>query len=886
MTRNSLLVALLLSGAALPAIAHADAPDALPPRLAALLARMTLPEKIDLIRGVEEPKTTNLGEAGYLAGVPRLGVQPIRLADGPPGVLVSRPSVAEVATMGLAATFDPAIAHANGTIIADEARRLGIDVVLQPFINIDRDIAFTRSYNTFGEDPVLTGTIGAAEVTGIQSRGVMAQAKHFVAYDSDAIDIRLGAQALHEIYAAPFRDVIDAGVSSIMCSYNKVNGDWACGNKGTLTGILGDDLHFRGFVTSDWGAVHGNHQVPAGMDMEMPGALPATNPFAGILPAYSDITPAPHVIPRPDFGMFTRVFVSGMPEEPPVSAPDWEKTFPVNTRFANLSEAMADGSVTIADIDRAAGRVLYELDRFGKVAGGAPVTLDPIMSLEQIDAVNRRTAQEAAVLLKNEGHALPLTAADLGHLALIGPGAAQTVAIGKAGERSLGMPGRQVSPFAALGAAGAVLAVADDMTGVPVPALTGLVVQGDPAPSATQIDFTGAHALPAGGHHAWEGDLNVAAAGRYWLGVQMLGVRGSLWLDGKRIGGSTSYLGTLHGDTVQANQDSLLPTRDGLDNVRVAATLTAGTHKIRVEAEPDGSGAPEQVRLAWSTPAMQQADRDAAVAAARHAGKAIIFAWSRNAPVFHLPGDQDALIAAVAAANPNTVVVLNTSQPVAMPWLPKVKAVLQMWWTGDQGGPATADLLTGRVSPGGRLPFTWGARIEDYPATDPAHPERSAKGVSGTTTYSEGIDVGYRWFDRQRIAPLYAFGHGLSYTHFAYSGLALARTADGGADVTFTLCNTGAVAGDEVPQIYLAAPRATVPGAAFAVKALAGFARVSLAPGATQAVTLHLPARRFEYWSEAAQDWRRAPGARAVLVGAASDDIRLDGTLPAEGAGR
>src|SRR5439155_6607818 len=163
----------------------------------------------------------------------------------------------------------------------------------------------------------------------------------------------------------------------------------------------------------------------------------------------------------------------------------------------------------------------------------------------------------------------------------------------------------------------------------------------------------------------------------------------------------------------------------------------------------------------------------------------------RLQPVFGLPGDQNKLIEEIAAVNPNTVVVLNTSQPVALPWVDKVKGILQMWWPGDEGGWSTANILLGKTSPAGRLPVTWGKQLTDYPATDPQHPERSQKGVNGKTTYSEGVHVGYRWFDKQNIDPLFAFGHGLSYTTFEYSELKVMKAAHGGLDVSVSIRNTG-----------------------------------------------------------------------------------------------
>jgi beta-glucosidase len=279
--------------------------------------------------------------------------------------------------------------------------------------------------------------------------------------------------------------------------------------------------------------------------------------------------------------------------------------------------------------------------------------------------------------------------------------------------------------------------------------------------------------------------------------------------------------------------------------------------------------------LSWMTPSQRQADHDSAIAAAKASKTAIVFTWTRGHPDFALPGDQDKLIDDIAAVNPNTVVVLNVSQPVTLPWLNKVKAVLQMWWPGDEGGWATANLLLGKTSPAGRLPFTWGKRLEDYPATDPAHPERSAKGVNGSTTFSEGVQVGYRWFDQQNITPVFPFGYGLTYTSFAYSDLKATPASDGGFDVTFHLTNRGTVPSDEVPQVYLAAPTSKPAGADFPLHALAAFDRIYLKAGQSQSVTIHLPLRALQYWSTADGKWLKATGPRQVLVGPSSRELPL-----------
>jgi beta-glucosidase len=303
--------------------------------------------------------------------------------------------------------------------------------------------------------------------------------------------------------------------------------------------------------------------------------------------------------------------------------------------------------------------------------------------------------------------------------------------------------------------------------------------------------------------------------------------------------------------------------------------LTAGPHTITVEVEPDGSGDQVQARLAWVTPEMKQRAFAEAIAAARDSKIAVVFAWSRNRPFFGLPGDQDRLIAAVSAVNPNTIVVLNTGQAVAMPWLKQVRAVLEMWYTGDEGGWAAANLLTGKVSPAGRLPFTWPRRLEDGPATDPAHPERSSRGVADRTQYAEGIHIGYRWFDREQIDPLFPFGHGLSYTRFDYSRLSVRSAADGGLDVSCTVRNVGSRASDEVVQAYLGAPEAPPAGVDFAVRALADFQRIRLRPGESTSVRLHIAPDRLRYWSIADSAWHVVSGARTIYVGASSRDLRL-----------
>jgi beta-glucosidase len=723
------MLSILLLGAGFVAWgrpAVASAPSVEPPetledgRVDRLLAQMTFEEKIAVIRGTQEAAATDQGEAGYLAGVPRLGIPSMRFADGPPGILTRLPSAAPTATMGLAATFSREDARQNGVVIGLEAKRLGIDVALEPFINMLRDIAFSRGWNTFGEDPLLTGAMGAEEIRGIQGQGVMAQAKHYIGYDMTGYKTVVGAQALHEIYLAPFADAIDAGVSSIMCSYNWINGKFGCGSKALLDDVLRGELGFKGFVTSDWGGTHTPLDILAGLDMEMPGLMPSGSPWLTITRSYFDDSREPGQPLTMSLAVLGAVFDRSMPEEtsaqPPAAGPARSAVmhgqFPDDPAPEDMRMALQKGEVDDKAIDRAAFRILHEMNRFGYLDGKThqPTGMAPD---PRIDSILRKTGTDAAVLLKNKDQALPLQSADYEDLALIGPGAGQVVALGINAEHSLGLLDRQRGVYQLLKervvqpGANIRYAVADDMTGTPIPGASwsyegatglGRFQGGQKVGQDTALDFTdtAGTTLPSGSFVTWRGDLEIPADGVYGIYLQILGANGNLSVDGKPVSHTSSMIGARHGDTVQPGQDNLLPTTDGLDNVRRDVTLSVGKHRIEVTTSDDSSRKPIQVRLAWVTPQVREQNFQRAIDLAAHAKKVVIFAWARQKPLFGLPGDQNALIERISSINPNTIVVLNTSLPVAMPWLDKVRAVLNMWWPGDAGGEATADILQGR----------------------------------------------------------------------------------------------------------------------------------------------------------------------------------------------
>jgi beta-glucosidase len=759
----------------LPLLLLAAPPD----RIDALVRQMTLDEKLTLVHGARDPRM--LGGAGYWPGLPRLGIPPLRFADGPPGINVDRDATAMPAPVALAATFDPEAARLFGVVLGREARALDQNVVLAPHINFVRDPRFRRNHTSLSEDPLLTASLAAAEIAGIQSQGVMAQVKHLAGYNG-ADEATIDERTLHEIYLPAFEAAVKAGVASVMCAYNKINGAWACENAELQNGLLRGLFGFQGFVTSDWGAIHSPQAILKGVDLEMPGREIAGRPGG------------PYFI-------------------------------------ESLKAAVESGAIPVEAIDQAVKRILRQMDRFHLLERkAAPVKID----VEADAKIVEQIALESAVLLVNQDDTLPLNAGDLDSLAVIGPTAGQ-LASGYLGERAFGFEVRRISPLDALRKlaphANITYAAGEDWTGVPIP------VKGLPA------------SLPSG-EHSWTGVLDIPTEGDYTFMVQTAVDDGSegtgaISIDGKlvvRPGG----LGLGGIGVVSKRWSSLLPTTDGRDNARATLHLTAGKHRIEISASSAGE-APLHIRFAWMTPELRRANLDAAASVARQARTAVVFAWK----------DQDDLIETVAAANPRTIVVLNTGGPIEMPWKNRVRAILEMWYSGQEGGWATAKLLLGHANPSGKLPVTFPKKLTDAP--------------SGPD-YKEGIAVGYRWYDQRQIAPLFPFGHGLSYTQFEYSDLTVTSYAG-----SVTVRNTGLRAGAEVVQVYLGPPaHAPVP---MLPNALVGFERVNLQSGASRRVTIRLTARELSYWSTERRDWIMLTGDRQVHVGASSRDIRLSRTL-------
>jgi beta-glucosidase len=565
-----------------------------------------------------------------------------------------------------------------------------------------------------------------------------------------------------------------------------------------------------------------------------------------------------------------------------------------------MLEAVKQGLVKESTISLAVGRVLVQMEKFGLLDRAPKHDITEVDYSSHIPVL-RKTAEDAATLLKNDDRVLPITAADLDSTVFIGPTGGILVSVGQSGERAMGLPDHHVGPVPALEQiAGRKVRYypANDFDGSPIPAsalsnLARSTTGTGQRQNDAELNFTTANgkALPPGTSYTWEGTLNAPVDGTYMLALQTRGATGTVTVDGQQViggggRGSGGGRGGQGGPPISSLpglkgthpiSGNITPTADHLNNSRTKTELKAGAHEITVTVSGEQYGFPVQARLAWVTPQQDKANYEAAVNAAKQASKAVVFAWGRDRPqVFALTPEQNRLIQDVAAVNANTIVVLNTSLPVEMPWIRNVKGLLQAWWPGDEGGPAMANVLLGKANPAGRLPITWPVKLSDMVAQDPAnHPERTNSGLNGKTTYSEGIFVGYRWYDKQNIAPLFPFGHGLSYTTFEYSGLKVAKARAGGLDVSFTITNTGKVDGDEVPQVYVGAPKNPPAGPQFALRSLAQFDRVSIRAGKSRTLTLHVAPRSLQYWSTAQNKWMVPPGARTVYVGSSSRLVRL-----------
>ena len=760
---------------------------ATPQRLAAqVVARMTLAEKVGFVELDTHDQVENIN-----SGIPALCIPSLTLVDGPNGLAYGLRGVTQLpASIALAATFDPKIAYDYGQVLANEARAKGFAAVQAPELNLAQVAQSGRTFEAFGEDPLLTSVMGVADAEGIQSRGVMASAKHFTAYnqetDRQALDQVVSQRALAELYDRPFEAVVTEGhVASVMCAYGLLNGINDCSDP-SLYRLL-RSWGFTGFVRSDLGAVEDpTAAFRAGLDL---------------------------------------IKVSR----------------PAGTKVA-MARLVKEHSITQGMLNEAITRVLTEMFAFGLIAH--PRTLDvaapattPADSLTAL-----RVAERSAVLLKNADGLLPL-AHTLSSVAVIGVDAeAQAITAGQ-GSSEVEAP-FLITPLQALkkafGKATNITVASGEPPGPLLPTIpTGDFVSGGPLPPETltgktqgqdrshvAVDTASDATLAVrsasspgqgAGWWLWKAVIRVPLSGVYEFSLQH-GGKAWLTVDGRALLASTGLNARPSwSTTLELRADS-------------PYTLVVGWFSVRSRPLP-------QLGFEDVSPFIARAVR-----VARASKVALVFVGEQQSegvdrPNLELPGDANALIDAVATANAHTMVVLNTGGAVLMPWLAHVRGVLEAWYPGEEDGVAVAAILLGRVDPSGRLPLT-------FPATQATARAASGDdfpGVDGTVRYASGLDIGYRWYEAHGVKPLFPFGYGLSYTSFAVSRVTLHWT---GKDelARLIVTNTGRRSGTDVVQAYVSFPAS----AGEPPRQLAGFQTVTLAPGASRHLSLTLPLRVFE----------------------------------------
>lgn len=886
-------------------------------RVNQLISQMTLMEKLQMVCGFWGDGC-RANQAGFVQGVERLNIPNIYIADGESGVNVSWDATSLPAKVGLAATFDSQVSEEYGGVLGREARACGIHMLLTPRVNIVRDPLADIScsnggnFQTYGEDPVLNGILGAAEARGLErDNNVIANLKQMFGSSTGAAqgagNCIIDKQTIHEIYMRPFEYVIRSGVGSAMTNYNQVNGTWTYKYTAMNRRMLRDEWGFNGFIINDWYCLYEPEAIMENVDLAMPGCYYMGDEF------YDS---------------------------------------PYGTDLLN---AVKDPSspVTEQHIDRAVYHILYTLARFDMLdkprIPGPPASSVTTLSIKAA----KQIALKSAVLLKNDEAILPLDI-KRDRVALIGPTARQ-LAKPVFRESAYGFHDRMIGPLAALQSRtenDILYAVGCDLDGVVIPSANLRASDFDdvcglqrttiymkkyytpesnrqtPHPSADmppvtdeQISFSGDAMLPPlpddkfgyVPYYMWTGKIIASETGTFRLSLQTsmpafeayeanvrtnddhaIYTSGDIYFmdendaDYHRIPG---FRFIMNGGSAPCS--SVVPCADGYNNLGCYVHMEAGkAYRVFITA-CSIYRAPVGVRFCWVTPSMMRNAITQAAQTAKCAQKAIVFVWHPSpSSTLSLGGMQDELVYAVAQANPHTIVVLNNGDPVAMPWKDKVKAILEMWYPGQEGGHATADILTGMYNPGGKLPITFPKKIEDLAAHDPSHPERRAPAgrtpgknavQENTASFTEGIYTGYRWFEKNDIEPLFEFGFGLSYTEFNYSGLSVSRTADGGLKAQFKVKNTGKTAGEAVPQCYLSRPANVPDGVEVAPVALCAFTRIELEAGEERTVTLEADKNCLCYYKtineentvENGEGWALLAGPREVWIGASSKDIRL-----------
>ena len=784
--------------------------------------------------------------------IPRLGIPSLRMNDGPVGVRWGHAS-AFPSGVALASTWDTAIVRRTGQGIGREVRGKGRNIILGPNVNITRNPLNGRAFEAFGEDPFLTSQMGVSYIKGVQEEGVGATVKHFVANNQEfkryVIDEKISERALREIYFPAFKAAVQqARVVAVMAAYNRVNGEFCSSSHALLNTVLRNDWGFKGLIMSDWRAVHSTFPtVNSALDLEMPTGK-YLNP-------------------------------------------------------ATLLPALQSGKVKISTINAKVNNILtaeFRLHVLPEMKFPQRLT-DSLLNTPASKRVALQAANEGIVLLKNENRLLPVKITKGMRIAIIGPNAAHARAVG--GGSAEVHPIFVVSPLEALQKALKGKATLQYAPGIlfqypqPVPPTfyykpdgikKGLRAAFYPndnfsgqavVKTEAQIDYRqgAAQETPVGSDTAfkgkftvrWTGKIKAPVSGKYTFSLRS-GSPVDLFLDNKKV------------ISLQNNKQMQFIKKSAIYQVTLKSNRLYDL-KVEYHGQPynPDKGISLLLQLNWQLP--QTASIQHAVSVAAHSDIALIFAGTSShfesegfdRKDLILPDNQDELIRRVAGVNKQTVVILSTGAPVVVNrWISQVPALLETWFDGEYIGTAITNILLGKVNPSGKLPVTFPVTWEQEPIA-----VQNYRNNDSTDTYSEGLYVGYRHFDKEQIKPQFPFGFGLSYTSFKYSNLKITTDTTEGklsAVVSFTITNTGKREGAEIAQVYVHEenPQLDRP-----VKELKDFVRVDLKPGASKTVHVKLDNDAFHYYNPGKKAWVVDHASFDILVGASSRNILLSGNV-------
>ncbi|MFQ6331741.1 beta-glucosidase family protein [Nocardia sp. CWNU-33] len=788
-----------------------------------------------------------------LPAIAAIGLDSLVMSDGPIGVRgvhwsPEDPSVALPSPTALAATWDPALARRAGQLLAQEARRKGVHMLLAPTLNLHRSPFGGRHFECYSEDPLLTGEIGAAYVIGVQEGGVAATPKHFVANDSETdrftVDVRVSQRALRELYLAPFEAVVTkSGPWALMSSYNSVNGTTMTQHAALQNDILRAEWGFDGAIVSDWLAARDTAGAAlGGLDIAMPG---------------------PHTV----FGQA-------------------------------LADAVRAGRVSEAVVERMTQHVLRLAARVGALAGAPPMVAENELPTSiDGDALAYQIAQRSIVLLRNEDDILPL--ASVPRIALIGQAADQARVLG--GGSAQVFPPHTVSPLEGL------RAVLDQRTELvyAVGADPRVRIPAAKAGFDLRVRLHGADERVLGDHPLpeasieWIGEFpdDVKADELHAITVTGTFTPRATGIHTLAIAGVGPFRLTVADRTYF--DKAIVPDGDPLaaflspPEQLVEVELLAG-QTVSLSLTHTPTPTPEMpIAFAKFTMGHQEPNIDPevlieeAVAAAAAADVAVVVVATTpevesegfDRTSLELPGRQNELVQRVIAANPRTIVVVNTGSPVHMPWAEDAAAVLLTWFPGQEGGAALADVLLGRAEPAGRLPTTWPAHQDDSPVLN-------VTPTDGELAYTENLYVGYRAWQRLSTTPAYWFGHGLGYTNWEYETAGFTPAPDGDllGILTVRIRNVGERPGRETIQTYIAPRTDLFPQLALAPdRRLAAFAGVEAEPGQVAEVAIPIPRRAAESWDEAIGTWDIPTTTFHLLTGRSVADVRISTAIQLEG---